>query len=34
MNNPIQIRETKSLSVTIVTDNYYDALRSNPAIGR
>jgi 7,8-dihydropterin-6-yl-methyl-4-(beta-D-ribofuranosyl)aminobenzene 5'-phosphate synthase len=34
MNEPIRIRELKNLSITVITDNYYDALRPNSVIGK
>jgi metal-dependent hydrolase (beta-lactamase superfamily II) len=34
MSEPLRIRELKNLIVTVVTDNSYDALRPNSAIGK
>jgi 7,8-dihydropterin-6-yl-methyl-4-(beta-D-ribofuranosyl)aminobenzene 5'-phosphate synthase len=34
MKEPIQVQELRSLSITVITDNYYDALRPDMAIGK
>jgi 7,8-dihydropterin-6-yl-methyl-4-(beta-D-ribofuranosyl)aminobenzene 5'-phosphate synthase len=32
MSKPAPMREVQSLSITVVTDNYYDALRADTAV--